>query len=102
MSEQEHDRNLRRLAARRLRAENALAEARAPLVEGIREAVADGLSQRAVARAAGLTQGRVWQFLEEGDRPMHDHVGISAAAFCRAAKLTDPKHFRQWLRDHGT
>jgi hypothetical protein len=101
MASHEHEQSLRHLAARRLRAEKTLAEARAALVQGIREAVADGLSQRAVARAAGLTQGRVWQFLEEGDRPMQRHVGLSAAAFCRAAKIPNPKRFRQWLRDNG-
>jgi hypothetical protein len=98
----DHERNLRKLATRRQRAEKARTDARLALAQGVREAVAAGMSQHAVARAAGVTQGLVWQYLEEVERPMDRHDGINAATFCRRAKIKDARRFRQWLRDNGT
>jgi hypothetical protein len=102
MSHHDHERNLRVLAARRRRAEANRTSARLALAEGVCAAVAAGMSQHGVAQTAGITQGLVWQYLEQGGRPVQRHEGMNAAAFCRRAKIKDARRFRQWLRDHGT
>lgn len=99
MNRGDHERRLRALGGRRRRAEQARTAARQALAEGVREAVAAGMTQHAAARAAGITQGLVWQYLEEGTRTV-SKSNMNAATFARATGI-DAYAFRRWLRATG-
>jgi hypothetical protein len=98
-----HEQKLRRLGAQRRRAEQARKAARNALAAGVRDAVAAGMTQQAAARAAGVTQGLVWQYLAEAQpqgAPQTRSAAMNARAFARAASL-DEYALRRWLRRGG-
>lgn len=99
MNTASHEQELRRLGARRRRAEAKRAEARRQLAAGVRAAVAAGMTQHAAARAAGITQGLVWQYLDKAGATTKGR-GMNAAEFARGAGV-DQYSFRRWLRSNG-
>lgn len=107
MNMQEHEGRLHVLAARRRRAERARSQAQQALREGVREAVAAGMTQQAAASAAGITQGRVWQYLhgeqshaESDPTARTNEQSVNARRFAAIADI-DEYAFRRWLRSTG-
>lgn len=63
------------------------------------------MTQHAAAKAAGITQGRVWQYLDEVRRTTEPSNAsatecVNARSFAATAGI-DEFAFRRWLRETG-